>query len=103
MDKGQYEVGVRVNFDIEGRYPGHEQCPKDGGRFGFCYENGELKKAIARIETKGVKVTGLHLHKSSRTRMPEVYRAIAEVAVEIGKKYELNLSYIDIGGGFLAD
>lgn len=100
LGDGSYQVGIRVNFDLESRYRGHEQCPEDGGRFGFCYENGELKKAIDRIEDKGVSVTGLHLHKSSQTRMPEVYRAIAEVAVEIGKQYELELSYIDIGGGF---
>lgn len=100
LEKSDYRVGVRVNFDLESRYPGHEQCPDDGGRFGFCYENGELKRAIDRITSKGVTVSGIHLHKSSKTRMPEVYRAIAEVAVEIGKRYKLELSYVDIGGGF---
>lgn len=99
-EKKQYEVGIRVNFDLEKRCPGHSQCPEDGGRFGFCYENGELKRAIDKIEKKGIKVVGIHLHKSSKTRMPDVYKAIAEVAVEIGKKYSLDLSYIDIGGGF---
>lgn len=95
-----YEVGIRVNFDLESRCPGHSQCAEDGGRFGFCYENGDLKRAIRRIEQKGVKLTGIHLHKSSKTRMPDVYKAIAEVAVEIGNTFDLELSYIDIGGGF---
>ncbi|MBP3271946.1 MAG: pyridoxal-dependent decarboxylase [Ruminococcus sp.] len=97
---GEYNVGVRVNFDLESKCPGQTQCGKDGERFGFCYENGELKKAIDRIESKGIKVTGLHLHKSSKTRMPDIYKAIAEIAVEISRKYKLNLSYVDIGGGF---
>ena len=76
--------------------PGQTQCGEDGERFGFCYENEELKRAIERIEKTGVKVTGLHLHKSSKTRMPDIYRAIAEIAVEISQKYQLSLSYIDM-------
>ncbi len=98
--KDSYEVGLRVNFDLERFCPGQTQCGEDGERFGFCYENGELKRAIDKIESKGIKVAGLHLHKSSKTRMPDIYRAISSVAVEISNKYYLNLSYIDIGGGF---
>ena len=96
----EYEIGIRVNFDLESYCPKQTQCGEDGGRFGFCYENGELKRAIDKIENKGVHVTGLHLHESSKTRMPDIYKAIAEVAVEIAKSYDLRLSYIDIGGGF---
>ena len=100
LDKGDYSVGIRCNFDLESMCPGQTQCGEDGERFGFCYENEELKRAIERIEKTGVKVTGLHLHKSSKTRMPDIYRAIAEIAVDISRKYQLSLSYIDIGGGF---
>lgn len=96
----KYEVGIRVNFDLEKYCPGQTQCGEDGERFGFCYENGELQKAIDQIESKGVTVSGLHLHKSSKTRMPDIYRAIASIAVEIARAYKLHLSYIDIGGGF---
>ncbi len=100
LEKDKYSVGVRVNFDLESKCPGQTQCGEDGERFGFCYENGELKKAIDQIESKGVRVVSLHLHKSSKTRMPDIYKAIAEVAVEIGREYSLKLDYIDIGGGF---
>lgn len=100
LEKDKYSVGVRVNFDLESICPGQTQCGEDGERFGFCYENGELKKAIDQIESKGVRVVGLHLHKSSKTRMPDIYKAIAEIAVEIGREYSLKLDYIDIGGGF---
>lgn len=96
----KYGVGIRVNFDLESYCPGQTQCGEDGERFGFCYENGELQRAIDKIENKGIHVTGLHLHKSSKTRMPAIYEAIAKVAVEITEKYDLSLSYIDIGGGF---
>ncbi len=100
LEKNQYSVGIRVNFDLESICPGQTQCGEEGERFGFCYENGELKKAIYRIESKGVKLSGLHLHKSSKTRMPDIYKAIAKTAIEIATKYNLNLDYVDIGGGF---
>lgn len=100
LEKDEYSVGVRINFDLESKCPGQTQCGEAGERFGFCYENGELKRAIDRIESKGVHVAGLHLHKSSKTRMPDIYRAIAEVAVKISREYRLRLDYIDIGGGF---
>jgi len=100
LGEGEYEVGVRVNFDLNSMCPGQTQCGDDGERFGFCYENGELKRIIDEIEGKGVHVGGLHLHKSSKTRMPDIYKAMSEVAVEIAEKYSLELSYVDIGGGF---
>lgn len=99
-EKENCEVGIRVNFDLESMCPGQTQCGADGERFGFCYENGELKKAIDRITEKGVRLAGLHLHKSSKTRMPEIYRAIAEIVVKIAGEYDLDLKYVDIGGGF---
>lgn len=97
---GSYSVGIRVNFDLESKCPGQTQCGEEGERFGFCYENGELKRAIDRIEATGVRVAGLHLHKSSKTRMPAIYRAIAETAVEVAQRYDLELDFVDIGGGF---
>ena len=100
LGPGDYEVGVRVNFDLEARCPGQTQCGEEGERFGFCYENGELKKAIDRIQRKNVRVSGLHLHESSKTRMPDIYRAISETAAEIAGRYGLKLKYVDIGGGF---
>ena len=93
-------VGIRVNFDLESFCPGQTQCGDEGERFGFCYENGELKRAIDRITRKGIRINGLHLHKSSKTRMPDVYKAIAENAVKIAMQYNLMLDYVDIGGGF---
>ena len=97
---GHHEVGIRVNFDLESKCPGQTQCGEEGERFGFCYENGELIRAIEKIRSKNVKVSGLHLHKSSKTRMPEIYKAIAKTAVEIAERYNLKLDYVDIGGGF---
>ena len=96
-----YEVGIRVNFDLESYCPDETVMGFEGGRFGFCYENGELKKAIDFIEElQHITVTGLHLHCSTKTRSLNVYKAISKVACEIKRKYRLNLKYVDIGGGF---
>ncbi len=100
LGPGNWEAGIRVNFDLESICPGQTQCGEDGERFGFCLENGELKRALDRMRAAGVRVAGLHLHKSSKTRMPEIYFAIAEAAVAVADRYDLRLSYVDIGGGF---
>jgi len=94
------KLGVRVNFNIEAMCPGQSQCPDEGGRFGFCYENGELKKAIDRINAKGYRIAGLHLHTSSKSRGLDIYKAIAQMACRIKREYNLALSFVDIGGGF---
>lgn len=93
-------VGIRVNFDIEKMCPGQSQCPEEGGRFGFCYENGEFKKAVNALRDKNVRITGLHLHTSSKSRGLDIYRSIAEVACKLQEEYHLELDYIDVGGGF---
>ncbi|WP_370750178.1 pyridoxal-dependent decarboxylase [Eubacterium sp.] len=94
------KIGVRINFDVEKMCPGQSQCPEDGGRFGFCYENGELSKVIKKLIEKKTKISGIHLHTSSKSRGLDIYRAIAEVACSVKKEYGLNLDYIDVGGGF---
>ena len=95
-----YHIGIRVNFDIESNCPGQSACGSEGGRFGFCYENGELEKAIQKILRKGFCISGLHLHVSSKTRGLDIYSEITKKACEIARKYSLDLDYIDVGGGF---
>lgn len=93
-------IGIRVNFDIERMCPGQSQCPEGGGRFGFCYENGEFSRAVTMLQEKGARVSGLHLHTSSKSRGLDIYRAIAMVACDIQKEFQLDLDYVDVGGGF---
>ncbi len=96
-----YKVGVRVNFDLESICPTESACGDEGGRFGFCYENGELKKVIEEIELmSNVSVCGIHLHCSSKTRSLTIYKAIAKMACKIKNEYNIDFEYIDIGGGF---
>jgi diaminopimelate decarboxylase len=96
-----YSVGIRVNFDLESHCPGECSMGKEGSRFGFCYENGELKRAIDYINNLDhVNLVGLHLHFGSKTRSLKIYRTLARVACEIAQAYQLSLKYVDLGGGF---
>ncbi|MCR4740287.1 MAG: pyridoxal-dependent decarboxylase [Lachnospiraceae bacterium] len=95
------EVGIRVNFNLERMCPGETEMGRTSGRFGFCLENGNFDKALTRLHAlKGVKVRGLHLHSSSKSRSVDIYKSIAAMACDIKKKYDLDLSYVDIGGGY---
>lgn len=97
----RYKVGIRVNFDIENILPNESSAGKEGSRFGFCFENKELLRAINHIKNyKNIDVVGLHLHVSSKTRSVSIYKEIAKMANSIVDKYKLNIEYIDIGGGF---
>lgn len=99
IDKSS-KIGIRINFDIESLCPGESQCADEGGRFGFCYENGELQKAIDVFKKNEVPISGIHLHVSSKTRSIKIYENIAKMAIKIIEEFNLKLDYIDIGGGF---
>ncbi|MGN9001503.1 hypothetical protein [Bariatricus sp. HCP28S3_C2] len=100
VEKAKRTVGIRINFDIEKMCPGQSQCAEEGGRFGFCYENGELSKVVRKLQEKNVKISGIHLHTSSKSRGLDIYRAIAEMACKVQEEFRFDLAFIDVGGGF---
>ncbi len=90
-------VAIRVNMDV-GIYPKWD-------RFGFNYENGEAWDAINRIMVNTrLKLVGLHTHIGTYVLSTEAYRIAASklsnLVYNISMKYNHNISYIDIGGGF---
>lgn len=97
----RFQVGLRVNCDIASLCPQEKPASEEGGRFGYCYENGILKKAIDRLTSlPGVHVAGLHLHSSTQSRGTAVFGALAKMAVRIAREYSLSLNYVDMGGGY---
>lgn len=97
----EFKVGVRVNCDIASLCPEEQLVEEEGGRFGYCYENGKLKEAIDSINAlSNVQVAGLHLHSSTQSRTVKVYGALAKMAVKIAKEYKLELEFVDMGGGY---
>lgn len=94
-------IGIRVNVEPSVFQKNDIGYQEDGFRFGFSEKNGEFLHALQIIQeiSENIKL-GLHLHCNSITRSLEVYKAIARYAAQIIEKYQLQLSFIDIGGGF---
>ena len=85
----------------EAMCPGETTMGETSGRFGFSYENGEFAKALSYVRAlPHVRVTGLHLHSSSKSRSIQIFRSIAQMACRLKREFDLTLSYVDIGGGY---
>lgn len=100
--QSELTLGLRVNFDLERVCPGETTAGQKVSRFGFCEENGELRRAVEILHKAGVKISGLHMHYSTTTRSSEVFAQLAQKACEVANKYMIaeEIKYIDIGGGF---
>ncbi len=96
------EVGLRINFDLEKMCPGETAMGDEPSRFGFCVENGEFERALKLCDKYSIKVVGIHVHQSTKTRSLKIYSALAKQAIRYIREYDLeeSLKYIDIGGGF---
>ncbi len=95
--KKRPRVAIRVNMDT-GTYPIWD-------RFGFNYENGQAWDALNKIMRSGkVELTGLHCHIGTFMLSPSAYSAaatkLADLALGIQKRYNHEIKYIDLGGGF---
>jgi diaminopimelate decarboxylase len=91
------KIGIRVNFVLHG----DRNLPFKTSRFGFCLENGDLRKAVSKIrEISNAEITGLHAHFSTKSRSTIIFREITTRLCEIALK-DLkggSIKYIDIGG-----
>ena len=97
----ELSVGVRVNFDLEKMCPGETTMREESGRFGFCYETGVFAGVLEELgDIPNVKVTGLHLHSSSKSRSVKIFESIAKMAVLLKREFGLALTYVDMGGGY---
>lgn len=95
------DIGIRINVDLESLLPGQTSTGEAGGRFGFCDENGKLTEILQRIRNmQGIQIVGFHMHVSNKSKSPEVYEMLARKACEIAKREQIDLKYLDIGGGF---
>lgn len=100
MPHAEFAVGLRVNWDLESYCPGESTTGPDGSRFGFNADNHELDQMMEELTASGVRIAGLHMHRNSRSQSVDVYRAAASVAAELITTRNLDLDWIDIGGGF---
>lgn len=99
-----YAVGLRVNLNLMEISPEDCKDKEDYSRFGFSSENNEFAEAVKYInELDNVKLSGLHLHRTSKTRSLDVYHNICRYAINVVRQNNLSLDYIDIGGGYYGD
>jgi len=91
------KVAIRVNMDA-GIYPQWD-------RFGFNYENGEAWNALNRIMlSDNLELIGLHTHIGTYIMSANAYGVaaakLAGLAVQLERKFNHHIKYIDMGGGF---
>lgn len=96
-----FRVGIRLNINVS--YISQEDADgdNDNSRFGFSDQTMEFADAINLIKTlPNVKLDGLHIHRTVHSRSIRFYQNSIKYACEVIKKYDLQLSYIDVGGGY---
>jgi len=91
------KVAVRINMDTGG-YPMWD-------RFGFNYENGQAWTVLNKIMRSDVlTLMGLHTHIGTFMLSANAYgiaaSKLADLAIGIRTKYDHQIEYIDMGGGF---
>lgn len=98
---GKYNVGVRLNVNISHVSPEDGDGDNDNSRFGFSDETSEFFNAIAAIEAlPNVRLSGLHIHRTTHSRSVKFYERSVRHACGVIKKYNLQLDYLDVGGGY---
>jgi diaminopimelate decarboxylase len=95
--KKRPRVAIRVNMDT-GVYPMWD-------RFGFNYENGQAWDAMNKImHCEKMDLVGLHCHIGTFMLSPNAYgvaaEKLADLALSLRKKFNHEISYFDMGGGF---
>lgn len=100
-DSKVYNVGIRLNIDLKIISEEDAKLGEDYSRFGFSSENDEFSNAIQEIRNfSHIRLAGIHIHRTTKTRAVNVYRNLARYVGEIIQKYSLSIDYIDVGGGY---
>ncbi len=88
-------IGIRIAFALD---------DSDPSRFGIDGESPEeLGATIDRInETPRLRLVGVHSHVASHTRSAEGYRRLAQRLIDVVDRYDLDVDFVDIGGGFFS-
>ena len=89
--EGRFNVGLRI----------HVPLPEDETFSRFGFDGDELREAVLALEAMPhVRLAGIHLHRTSKSRSLDVYRTLIRRAAGVLRDFSLEPGYIDIGGGF---
>jgi len=96
-----HNVGLRLNINISRVSPEDADGNDDNSRFGFSDESTEFADAIDFISSHPrLRLAGLHIHRTAHSRSPRFYERSVAYAASVIKKYNLQLDYLDVGGGY---
>lgn len=96
-----YDIGLRLNINISYVSPEDADGDDDNSRFGFSDESEEFAEAVEYIESfPKLRLAGLHIHRTAHSRSPRFYERSVAYAAAVIKKYDLQLDYLDVGGGY---
>ena len=96
-----FNVGLRLNINISQVSPEDADGDNDNSRFGFSDETSEFEDALRFINSlSNVNLNGLHIHRTAHSRSIQFYQHSIEFACKTIQKYNLNLNYLDVGGGY---
>lgn len=94
-------IGLRLNINISNVSPEDADGDDDNSRFGFSDESNEFADAISFIASRPkLRLAGLHIHRTAHSRSPRFYERSVAFAAAVIRKYNLNLDYLDVGGGY---
>ena len=102
IDVKRIKIGLRINFNLGEQCPGETILENEISRFGFSYEKEDIGYVIRELHKLNIKISGLHIHYTTRTRSLKVFKTLAKIIVEIIHKYDIinEILFIDMGGGF---
>lgn len=96
-----YNIGIRLSVNISDVSPEDADRENDFSRFGFNDKTDEFSNAIKAIgNIPQVRLAGLHIHRTSHSRSVRFYKNSVAYAASVIKKYNLDLDYFDVGGGY---
>lgn len=97
----QYNIGLRLNINISKVSPEDADGDNDNSRFGFSDETEEFAEALRTIMgLPNVRLSGLHIHRTAHSRSIRFYRNSIRYACEAIRKHNLQVDYLDVGGGY---
>lgn len=98
---GRYNIGLRLNIDFINLSLDDEAGKNTDSRFGFSFEDGEFSEAVEFIRAlPHVCLCGVHIHRTFKTRQPVYYTRLVRYAMDVLRKCDLRISYLDVGGGY---
>lgn len=98
---GIYGIGLRLNINISKVSPEDAEGEDDNSRFGFSMESNEFADAVSYIASlPNVRLSGLHIHRTSHQRSPRFYENSIRYTLSVIKAYNIDIDYLDVGGGY---